>query len=74
MGIAPSDIEVASYIARLSGSVLLSQVELIESKERIIDEIKFREFKLRAMLKPNLTLTKEDIDSIRLRYDKETSI
>lgn len=74
MGIAPSDIEVASYIARLSGSVLLSQVELVESKERIIDEIKFREFKLRAMLKPNLTLTKEDIDSIRLRYDKETSI
>jgi hypothetical protein len=74
MGIAPSDIEVASYIARLNSSVLLSQIELIESKERIIDEIRFREFKLKAMLKPNLTLTKEDIDSIRLRYDKEASI
>jgi hypothetical protein len=70
MGIAPSDIEVASFIARLSGSMLLDQVELVESKERIIDDIQFREFKLRAMLKPNLTLTKEDIDSIRLKRDE----
>lgn len=70
LGIAPSDIEVASYIARLSGSTLLDQVELIESKERVIDEIKFREFKLKASLKPNLALTKEDIDSVRLKRDE----
>ncbi len=70
MGIAPSDIEVAAYIARLNGSILLGRVELVESKERIIDEVKFREFKLRAMLKPNLTLTKEDIDSIRRKRDE----
>lgn len=71
LGIAPSDIEVASYIARLSGSVLLDQVELIESKERVIDEVKFREFKLKATLKPNLVLTKEDIDSVRLKRDAD---
>jgi len=70
MGIAPSDIEVAAYIARLNSSILLGRVELVESKERIIDEVKFREFKLRAMLKPNLTLTKEDIDSIRRKRDE----
>lgn len=70
MGIAPSDIEVASFIARLSGSILLDQVELVESKERVIDEVKFREFKLRAMLKPHLTLTREDIDSIRLKREE----
>lgn len=67
MGIAPSDIEVASYIARLSSSLLVDQVELVESRERVIDDIKFREFKLRAMLKPNMALTKDDIDSIRLK-------
>jgi len=71
LGIAPSDIEVASYIARLSGSILMDQVELIESKERIIEEVKFREFKLKATLKPNLTLTKEDIDAIRLKRDAD---
>ncbi len=71
MGIAPSDIEVASYIARLSSSLLVDQVELVESRERVIDQIKFREFKLRAMLKPNMTLTKEDIDSIRLKRQEE---
>lgn len=68
MGIAPSDLEVAAYIARLSSSVLLSQVELVESKEQLIDNFKFRQFKLKAMLKPNLNLTKEDIDSIRIKH------
>lgn len=72
MGIAPSDIEVASYIARLSGSILLDQVELIESKEQVIDEVKFRAFKLKAILKPHLTLTKEDIDSVRLKHEEAT--
>ncbi len=71
MGIAPSDIEVASYIARLSGSILLDQVELIESKEQVIENVKFRQFKLKATLKPNLALTKEDIDTLRLKRDEE---
>ena len=70
MGIAPSDIEVAAYIARLSSSTLLDRVELVETKERTIDTVKFREFKLRSMLKPNLTLTKEDIDAIRLKHNE----
>lgn len=70
MGIAPSDIEVASFIARLSSSILLNQVELVESKERIIDEVKFREFKLRALLRPELALTRENIETIRLKRDE----
>lgn len=68
MGIAPSDLEVAAYIARLGSSVLFGEVELIESKEQIIDSFKFRQFKLKTMLKPNLSLTKEDIDSIRIKH------
>ncbi|MCE5185760.1 MAG: PilN domain-containing protein [Planctomycetaceae bacterium] len=64
-GIAPSDIQVASYIARLSSSILFDQVALVESKEEEIEGLKFRQFRLSAVLKPNLTLSKDDIDSIR---------
>jgi len=64
-GIAPSDIEVANYIARLENTILLTDVALVESKERKINETKFREFKLTAMLKRDIQLTKDDIEGIR---------
>jgi len=70
-GIAPSDIQVASYIANLSQSILLDNVELVESRELDIENIKFREFELKAIIKPNLTLTKQDINKIREKA-KET--
>ncbi len=69
-GIAPSDIQVASYIARLSQSILLDNVELVESKELEIEGIKFREFCLKAMLKPNLTLSKDAINEIRQKSNE----
>lgn len=65
VGIAPSDIEVANYISQLSNSILLQNVSLVESKERKIDETRFREFKLRTKLKKNMVLTKEDVKRIR---------
>jgi Tfp pilus assembly protein PilN len=64
-GLAPSDIEVASYIASLSSSILLDQVQLVQSEEREIEGIKFREFRLTARLRPNLKLTRKDIETIR---------
>jgi hypothetical protein len=64
-GIAPSDIGVANYIARLSESTLLSKVALVESKERKIEDTKFREFKLRAYIKADMLLSKEDVSKIR---------
>lgn len=70
-GIAPSDIGVANYIARLSESILLDRVSLVESKERKIDDMKFRQFKLNAYIKSDMLLTKEDISSIR-RKQRET--
>ncbi len=69
-GIAPSDIEVASFIASLSGSILLDSVELVQSKEQDIDGVKFRQFRLRTSLKPNLTLTKDDISQIRKKREE----
>ncbi len=69
-GIAPSDIEVANYIARLGGSVLLENVALVESKEHKIDNTKFREFKLTAIVRSDVQLTKEDVESIRRKGNK----
>lgn len=68
-GIAPSDIQVAAFIANLSNSILFDQVALIESKVEEIDGIRFRQFRLNASLKPELTLSKEDIDHIRRTQD-----
>lgn len=65
VGIAPSDIEVANYISRLSNSILLVNVSLVESKEHKIDETRFREFKLKTKLKKNMVLTREDLKRIR---------
>jgi Tfp pilus assembly protein PilN len=70
-GIAPSDIQVAEYIASLSGSILFNQVALVESKELEIEGIKFRQFRLNAMLKPHLTLSKDDIDMIRKTHEQD---
>ena len=70
-GIAPSDIQVASYIAQLSNSILFDNVSLVESKEVEIDEIKLREFRLNARIKPDLALSREDIDRIREKRERE---
>jgi len=64
-GMAPSDLQVASYIERLSSSHLLQNVALVESKEHNIDDTTFRRFKLTAMLGKHIHLTKEDVDLIR---------
>ena len=69
-GIAPSDIQVASFIARLSTSILFNNVSLVESKEVEIEKVKYREFRLKAGIKPELTLTKEDIDGIRKKHEE----
>jgi Tfp pilus assembly protein PilN len=69
-GIAHSDIEVACYIANLSSSILLDNVQLIESKEKKIDDIVYRQFRLQTSLKSNLTLTKDDINDIRKQREQ----
>ena len=64
-GLAPSDLQVASYIKQLSNSILLDNVALVESKEYKIEENTLRQFKLSAMLRKNVHLTKEDIEGIK---------
>lgn len=69
-GIAPSDIQVAGFISRLSNSILFDRVSLVESKEIEVENIKYREFRLKAVIKSDLALTKEDIDGIRKKREQ----
>ena len=64
-GMAPSDLQVAAYIERLSTSSLLENVALIESKEHKLDTNTFRQFKLTAMLRKNAHLSREDVENIK---------
>ncbi len=69
-GIAPSDLQVASYIEHLSNSVLLDNVALVESQEKKIDNTTFRQFRLTAMLSKEVHLTKDDVDHIRSKAEQ----
>jgi Tfp pilus assembly protein PilN len=70
-GIAPSNLQVASYIEQLSASDgLLDNVALVESKEHEIDGNILKRFKLTAMLKKDVHLTKEDIEGIKAKCEK----
>lgn len=64
-GLAPSDLQVASYIKQLSNSSLLDNVALVESKEYKIEDNILRQFKLSAMLRKNVHLSEDDIDGIK---------
>jgi len=66
-GVAPSDLQVAAYIERLSNSSLLDNVALVESKEHKTESGTFRQFKLTAMLRKDVHLSKEYIERIRVR-------
>ncbi|MDI6449809.1 PilN domain-containing protein [Anaerobaca lacustris] len=68
-GMAPSDIQVADYIKRLSNSLLLDNVALVESAEKKVEDASFRHFKLKVTLAEEVHLTKEDVDEIRARAE-----
>ena len=74
-GVAPSDLEVASYIERLGSSMLFSNVALDESREYSTKDSqeqgvrKFRHFKLTSIVNKGLNLTDEDVDRIAVADD-----
>jgi Tfp pilus assembly protein PilN len=70
-GIAPSDLQVAAYIERLSSSPLFEGVALVESKEfKTSENTLLREFKLKAQLRKNVRLSAEDVKAIRSKAEK----
>lgn len=72
-GLAPSDIELAGYIAQLNNSTMLDNVALVQSKEHLDrdkkekqeEQVPCREFRLTARLKTNVHLSQKDIERIR---------
>jgi hypothetical protein len=68
-GIAPSDIEVAQYIARLTNSILFEKVALVQSKESSVETETLREFKLTAMLKKDVRLSEDDIKNLKVKAE-----
>ncbi len=80
-GIAPSDIEVASYIEKLSGSPLLRNVALVESvqmasdpKQQTKSNEKNRKFKLTLMLNKDFSLTDKDVELIAYNGNSQTTL
>ena len=71
-GIAPSDLQVAAYIEHLGQSMVVDSVALVESKEFKVDDNIFREFKLTAMLRKDVHLTKNDVERIRYKAEKKS--
>lgn len=69
-GLAPSDLQVAAYIESLGKSTIVDTVALVESKECKVEKSTFRQFKLTAMLKKDVHLTKEDVEEIRSKAEK----
>lgn len=69
-GIAPSDIEVASYIEHLGNSALLDKVALIESKEYKDENKGFRKFRLTAMVRKTIKVSEQTINDISAKSNK----
>jgi len=66
-GLAPSDEEVAGYIAQLGDSILFEGVDLVRSREYKVEDEIYRRFELTARLKKDVHITKEDIAKIAAR-------
>ncbi len=80
-GVAPSDIEVASYIEQLSRSILLSDVALVESSQlsksgakQDTAEEKTRRFKLTAMLGRDIQVSDNIVKQIASKSDIQWTI
>jgi Tfp pilus assembly protein PilN len=73
-GVAPSDRQVAAYIGSLRSSMLLMDVALVESKEQKVEDSVFRRFKLKAKLRKDVRLSKQDIEEIRTRGENMMGI
>jgi hypothetical protein len=56
-----------AYIKYLKSSLLLDNVQPVESREHKVDDLVCRRFKLTAMLKKDVQFSKEDIEKIRAR-------
>ena len=67
-GLAPTDIQVAQFIAQLHKSNLFQEVNLVYSEEHEIEEEIIREFKLMLILDPEVRASEEEVTEARRKY------
>ena len=54
VGLAGTDVDVASFIAKLARCPIIGSVDLAYSQQKVVDEIHVREFKVSMQLKPDV--------------------
>ncbi len=67
-GLAPTDIQVAQFIAQLHKSNLFHEVNLVYSEEHEIEEEIIREFKLMLILDPEVRASEEEVTEARRKF------
>lgn len=64
-GVAPTDIDVAQYMSKLSNSKLLKDLTLIYSEEKLIEDSKLRRFRIDMQLSEDADV--RQLDPLRLK-------
>ncbi|MBN1846392.1 MAG: PilN domain-containing protein [Sedimentisphaerales bacterium] len=64
-GLAPTDMQVAEFIANLDRSPLFRQVNLLYSEEHEVEEEMVRQFKLDLLLDPEARASEQDVERAR---------
>lgn len=64
-GVAPTDIDVAQYMSKLSTSQLLNDLNLVYSEEKVIQDSKLRRFRIDMQLSE--TADVRQLDPLRLK-------
>lgn len=56
-GLAPTDVDVGQFMARLNASEVIRSARFIYSQEKVIDEVPLREFQIEAILNGDVDAT-----------------
>ena len=67
-GLAPTDIQVAQFIAQLHKSKLFQEVNLLYSEEHEVEEEFLRQFKLMVVLDPEVRASEEEVAEARKKF------
>ncbi len=67
-GLAPTDMQVAKFIANLNKCALFSQVNLVFSEEHIVGEEVLRQFRLMIALDPKAKASESDVEMARKNH------
>jgi len=70
IGVAPTDVQVASYMSTLSRSPLMSDVNLIYSEEKQIADSLMRRFRIEATLSEKADVRSLDLDELNRELKK----